>query len=228
MTEEQIKNRLTFSLILLAVTAVFVLVGQTIYIGDLRHDRDAHRLALRISMNVTDVTYDYLQYTIAAQERAHAEIAILKTELLRTKMIDRIRRINPRAPADRIVNAVFKAADHTSLPPALILAKLEIESHYNPRAVSRTGARGLAQIVRSTAAELGLPWDQAFNVEQSVFYGAIYLKSRIERAGNIHDGLGHYNGWDDPDYSSKVFRVKASLEVPHWCNGRCSRSIVEY
>jgi soluble lytic murein transglycosylase-like protein len=143
----------------------------------------------------------------------------VKRELLYVRMVERVRFINSKAPvgrvkvpAERLVAIVFKAADETGLPPALILAKLEIESHYNPRAVSSSGARGLAQIVKSTAKELGLPWEQAFHVEQSVLHGARYLKSRIERTGSIRSGLDAYVGHSDPDYPHKVFAVQTTIE----------------
>ncbi len=212
MTEQQIGNRFKFACVLLAATAVFVLIGQTMYIGDVRAERNAYKLALRMSMGVTDLALDQLHHTIETTERAQSEINVLKRELLYVKMVDRVRLINYKAPAERIVAAVFKAAEATDLSPVLILSKLEVESHYNHKAISSTGARGLAQIVKSTAAELGLPWEQAFNIELSVLHGARYLKSRIEKAGSVKSGLDAYVGFSDPDYPYKVFSVKAIIE----------------
>jgi soluble lytic murein transglycosylase-like protein len=67
------------------------------------------------------------------------------------------------------------------VPPALILALIQVESGGNPRAVSPTGAQGLMQLTKATAQRYGAtdPFDPASNVAA----GARFL----------HDLLVHYH-----------------------------------
>jgi len=78
------------------------------------------------------------------------------------------------------------------LEPALIKAVISVESDFNPRAVSRKGARGLMQLMPLTASELGVerihdPWE---NIEG----GARYLRERMDRfGGDLALALAAYN-----------------------------------
>ncbi len=72
-----------------------------------------------------------------------------------------------------------RAADRTGLDWRLLAAVGYQESHWNPRAVSRTGVRGLMMLTRRTARQLGI--DNRDDPEQSVLGGARYLQSMIER-----------------------------------------------
>src|SRR3989442_752338 len=74
----------------------------------------------------------------------------------------------------------------------LIAAIIEAESEFNPRAVSRTGARGLMQLMPKTAAILGVsdPFDPRENIEA----GVRHLRSLMDRFdGNLPLVLAAYN-----------------------------------
>jgi hypothetical protein len=76
--------------------------------------------------------------------------------------------------------------------PYLIFCVMEQESHFNSRARSRRGARGLMQLMPGTSARLGVrrPSDPA----QNVAGGARYLKQLIEQFdGRIDLVLASYN-----------------------------------
>lgn len=87
------------------------------------------------------------------------------------------------------------------LDPYLILALMREESLFNPRAMSRTGARGLMQIMPATgqgiAKNLKMPWTDAemlFDPETNVRFGVFYLsylKKRFD--GNVVYMLSGYN-----------------------------------
>ena len=78
------------------------------------------------------------------------------------------------------------------LEPALVAAIISVESDFNPRAVSRRGARGMMQLMPATARELGVgniddPWE---NIEG----GARYVREKLDRfGGDLRLALAAYN-----------------------------------
>jgi soluble lytic murein transglycosylase-like protein len=72
------------------------------------------------------------------------------------------------------------------------------ESFFNPSAVSRAGAAGLAQLMPATARSLGLTVtsgnDQRFDPELNLRAGARYLRRHIVNFQSIELGLAAYNG----------------------------------
>ncbi|WP_455373201.1 lytic transglycosylase domain-containing protein [Limibacillus halophilus] len=77
--------------------------------------------------------------------------------------------------------------------PALVLGLIRQESLFNPKAVSRVGARGLMQLMPGTAKRTssreGLPYDAARLLEDpdyNVALGSAYLKEMLERYNGAH------------------------------------------
>jgi soluble lytic murein transglycosylase-like protein len=87
------------------------------------------------------------------------------------------------------------------LDPYLILALMREESLFNVRALSRTGARGLMQIMpdtgRGIAKNLKVTWegeDMLFDPETNVRFGVFYLNYLKQRFdGNVVYMLSGYN-----------------------------------
>jgi len=93
---------------------------------------------------------------------------------------------------DSLISAV---AARYGVSEELIAAIIEAESEFNPRAVSRTGARGLMQLMPKTAAILGVgdPFDPRENIEG----GVRHLRSLMDRFdGNLPLVLAAYNAGD--------------------------------
>ena len=59
------------------------------------------------------------------------------------------------------------------VPPELVYAVIEVESAWQPRAVSNKGAAGLMQLMPATAADFGVT--NRFEVEQNIRGGVAYL-----------------------------------------------------
>ncbi|PID73562.1 MAG: lytic transglycosylase [Desulfobacterales bacterium] len=84
------------------------------------------------------------------------------------------------------------AARMYKLPFSLIKAVIATESAFNPRAVSRKGARGLMQLMPETAKRLNV-YD-SFNPMQNIMGGSRYLKMMLDRfKGQTPLALAGYN-----------------------------------
>lgn len=69
---------------------------------------------------------------------------------------------------------ILEAAALYRLPEAFIRAVIRVESDYHPDVVSRAGARGLMQLMPTTAARMGVT--DAFDPRQNILGGARYLR----------------------------------------------------
>ena len=83
-------------------------------------------------------------------------------------------------------------AKRYEVDPLLVRAVIEVESNFDPKAVSRNGAKGLMQINPITAKHLGL--NDVFDIGENIEGGVRYLRYLLERYGwNLHMTLASYN-----------------------------------
>lgn len=89
-------------------------------------------------------------------------------------------------PVARVASRLYQIEVH------LILAIIKIESNFNPRAVSRVGARGLMQLMPRTARGNGI--EDPFDPQQNVMGGTLVLRKFIDYyEGDVMYGLAAYN-----------------------------------
>lgn len=91
---------------------------------------------------------------------------------------------------------------------SLVVGLMEVESAYNPFAVSSVGARGLLQVMPSV-------WGKKFeikhasdlhDIELNISTGIQVLKHYIDKnEGNVTKALQNYNGSSGRDFSNKVY-----------------------
>ncbi len=87
---------------------------------------------------------------------------------------------------------ISQAAALYQVDPALIKAIILAESGYNPRAISRSGARGLMQLMPRTARALGVR--NSFNPEHNIDGGVKYFKQLLNRFNqDVELALAAYN-----------------------------------
>ncbi len=106
-------------------------------------------------------------------------------------------RTNPAAlDRNEIKRLIVEEAQATTLPPSLALALAKVESDFQDRALSDTGARGVMQIMPRTAREeFGVTADELWNPRLNIQLGLSFLEQLIERYGGRWDlALSHYNG----------------------------------
>ena len=105
-----------------------------------------------------------------------------------------------------ILRHVHQEATRAGLLPELVLSVIEVESNFNPFAISSVGARGLMQVMPFWMKEIGRPGDSLFRVQTNLRYGCTILKYYLQRErGNLNLALRRYHGsLRDSSYPLKV------------------------
>lgn len=99
--------------------------------------------------------------------------------------------IRPRT-AGRYDGLIERHAAAIGVRPDLVRAVIQVESAYNPRAVSSVGALGLMQLMPGTADELGV--SDPFDPDQNIRGGVTYLRRLLDRYdGSEELALAAYN-----------------------------------
>ena len=137
------------------------------------------------------------------QDRFEAQVWLMDmSQRLAAKVPDPQQRI-------ALLKTVHYEAKRAQLPPELVLAVIEIESNFNPFAISHAGARGLMQVMPFWLKEIGRPGDSLFRMETNLRYGCTILKFYLDKEkGNFMHALARYNGsrgqrW----YPARVYRA---------------------
>lgn len=123
---------------------------------------------------------------------------------------------SPKAVAERHVRIY---ASRYGVSPELIDALIDVESRWNPRALSNKGAMGLMQLMPATARRFGAI--QPFDVEQNIAAGVRYITTLMwEFHGDLRLVVAAYyagDGWiarkqlsyRNPDVIAYVEAVRA-------------------
>ncbi len=87
---------------------------------------------------------------------------------------------------------ILQEAKRYKVDPCLVKAIIMAESGYNPKAISKRGAKGLMQLMPSTAEALGV--EDIFNPKENISGGIRYFKQLVKRFdGNVKLALAAYN-----------------------------------
>ncbi|MEG2295323.1 MAG: lytic transglycosylase domain-containing protein, partial [Oscillospiraceae bacterium] len=99
---------------------------------------------------------------------------------------------------------VLKAATKYNLPKELIFAVINVESTFNPNAVSNAGATGLMQITKDTFDWInkqtknpsGYVYESLFDPAINIDYGCRLFSMAIKEFGNLNNAIYSYHaGW---------------------------------
>lgn len=105
----------------------------------------------------------------------------------------------------QILRQVHRLASAHEIQPSLVLAVMEVESHFDRFAVSRVGAQGVMQVMPFWKNEIGRPEDNLTDIETNITYGVTILKHYLDREnGRWPEALARYNG----SYGSYRYSIK--------------------
>ncbi len=134
------------------------------------------------------------------QDRYDAEVWLLaKSNHLKRFVPDSQKRLS-------LLKAIHREATRAGLDPEVVLAVIEIESHFDPYAVSRAGAQGIMQVMPFWKNEIGRPDDNLIDTVTNLRYGCTILKYYLDKEqGRLADALARYNGsYGEYWYAEKV------------------------
>ncbi len=99
--------------------------------------------------------------------------------------------INAERKGARFRYMIVTVAQRHNIDPDLVRALVKVESNFNPMAVSKTGARGLTQLMPGTQRDLKVRW--VFDPHSNLDGGTRYLKSQLRRFRSVRKALWAYH-----------------------------------
>ena len=122
-------------------------------------------------------------------------------------MSQRLKRFVPDA-ATRIdmLKTIHYESRRVGIEPELVLAVIEVESHFDEYAVSVAGARGLMQVMPFWLDEIGISDQNLFKMRTNLRMGCTILRYYMDMEPNdLGRALARYNGsLGRTTYSNKV------------------------
>ena len=142
------------------------------------------------------------------EDRFHAEVWLVD-------MSHRLKRfIKDEKNRLSMLKHIHQEATRAKLQPELVLALIEVESHFDSYAISKSGAQGIMQIMPFWLDEIGHPDDNLINMKTNLRMGCTILKYYMDMESNdLHKALARYNG----SRGSKVYSNKVLTALhDHW------------
>lgn len=164
----------------------------------LRPDRILLHLAFALAFVVGAVSIAHAQiYTwrdangnLVLSNRPRAGADVRTFAVPKASSVRATRSISARS--DAYEDLIVGHATLNSVRPDLVRAVIQVESGFNPRAVSHKGAMGLMQLMPATARMLQVR--NAFDPEENIRGGVAYLRQLLDRYnGNEELALAAYN-----------------------------------
>ena len=127
-------------------------------------------------------------------------------------LTDMSRRLEKNVPDHdfriELLKNVHYEAKRARIEPELVLSVIQVESNFNPYAISRAGAIGLMQVMPFWLKEIGKPGDSLFSAHTNLRYGCTILRYYLDREkGNRVRALMRYNGTRERRYPAQVYKA---------------------
>lgn len=184
-----------------------------------RPDRVIERHLLGLGVLVVTLTTGYMLTGLSGVRQAASapQPEVARVETAEPDATPAEDDIDTQAGMDAFIK---KVSAKYNVSPDVVAAVIEAESEFNPRAVSRRGARGLMQLMPKTAKTLGV--DDPFDPKENIEAGVRHLRALMDRFGdNLPLVLAAYNAGEGAvlrfngippyretrDYVAKVMRL---------------------
>lgn len=164
----------------------------------------------RAQQGIEDPDPELRRQLIAAVTAADSFEDRFDAEVWLLDMSQRLRRFMPeREQRLEFLRLVHAEAARAGVPPEIVLAVIEVESHFERFALSVAGAQGYMQVMPFWIEEIGRPEDNLFLAATNLRYGCTILKFYLDREnGNLVNALARYNGsYGRPQYPYKVLEA---------------------
>lgn len=133
---------------------------------------------------------------------------------------DMSQRLRQRVPDQEtrlhLLRLVHAEALRHGLLPELVLAVIDVESRFDPLALSSKGAIGLMQVMPFWAAELGGMVGDLFDTQANIRFGCTILRQYLDKEkGDLLPALQRYNGsLGEPTYPALIVAAFRNRWVP--------------
>lgn len=138
------------------------------------------------------------------EDRFHAEVWLMD---MSSRLKKFVKDENTRLT---MLKQIHFEATRANLQPELVLALIEIESHFDSYAISKSGAQGMMQVMPFWLNEIGHPDDNLIKIKTNLRMGCTILKYYMDMEKNdLHKALARYNG----SRGSKVYSNKVLMAL---------------
>jgi soluble lytic murein transglycosylase-like protein len=183
-------------------TVLFLLIVNTLAITQVFADNQT------IDPKLRQLLTDAINSSESFDDRFHAEVWLVD-------MSNRLQRyVKDEKSRLAMLKQIHLEAARSELQPELVLALIEVESHFDVYAISKSGAQGMMQIMPFWLDEIGRPDDNLIDMKTNLRMGCTILKYYMKMENdNLHKALARYNG----SAGSKVYSNKVLTALhDHW------------
>ena len=188
---------------LLRLTIVFTLVSIALMVSARAANQSTTQLAnFQLTKNSTEQakpTTDFKDQLIATIKKANESFFDrFDAKVWLFEQAKRLEKVAPHIPESErweILRLVHQESQKFDLDPMLVLALINVESHFDQYAISSAGALGLMQVMPFWKNEIGHPDDNLNEIQTNLKYGCAILSLYLKK--EKHDttmALGRYNG----------------------------------
>jgi soluble lytic murein transglycosylase-like protein len=183
-------------------TALFLFLFNTFTITHVYADSQA------VDPKLRQLLTEAINSSESFEDRFHAEVWLVD-------MSNRLKRfVKDEKTRLSMLKHIHQEATRVKLQPELVLALIEVESHFDSYAISKSGAQGMMQIMPFWLDEIGHHDDNLINMKTNLRMGCTILKYYMDMESNdLHKALARYNG----SRGSKVYSNKVLTALhDHW------------